>query len=215
MLSQPFDYFDEAALFYRSLLGLEPHASQDIAGPDGLLRSRAVSDPTGRVRLALTVPRLAGEEHGRLAELQHVAFAPATRGAAARCASAACRCCRSPATTTTTSPPARARRRLGRDAARARRPARRRRGRRALHFFTEMVGDRLFFEVVERRGSYDGYGAANSAIRLSAQHREREEEDPMSTREAWTNSPAAARDGAGADRGDGARAAGARRGCAG
>jgi 4-hydroxyphenylpyruvate dioxygenase len=42
------------------------------------------------------------------------------------------------------------------------------------HFFTETVGDRLFFEVVERRGSYDGYGAANSGVRLAAQHRERE-----------------------------------------
>ena len=38
-----------------------------------------------------------------------------------------------------------------------------------LHFFTEMVGGRLFFEVVERRGAYDGYGAANSPVRLSAQ----------------------------------------------
>ena len=33
VLSQPFDYFDEAALFYRSVLGLEPHESQDLAGP--------------------------------------------------------------------------------------------------------------------------------------------------------------------------------------
>ena len=40
-----------------------------------------------------------------------------------------------------------------------------------LHFFTETVGGRLFFEVVERRGSYDGYGAANSPVRLSAQLR--------------------------------------------
>jgi 4-hydroxyphenylpyruvate dioxygenase len=40
-----------------------------------------------------------------------------------------------------------------------------------LHFFTEMVGGRLFFEVVERIGSYDGYGAANSPVRLSAQLR--------------------------------------------
>ena len=38
-----------------------------------------------------------------------------------------------------------------------------------LHFFTETVGDRLFFEVVERRGAYDGYGALNSPVRLSAQ----------------------------------------------
>jgi 4-hydroxyphenylpyruvate dioxygenase len=34
-----------------------------------------------------------------------------------------------------------------------------------------MVGERLFFEVVQRIGSYDGYGAANSPVRLSAQLR--------------------------------------------
>ena len=84
VLSQPFDYFDEAALFYRSILGLQPHDSQDLAGPDGLLRSRSVSDPTGRLRLALTVPRLGGGEHGPLAELQHVAFASHDAIAAAR-----------------------------------------------------------------------------------------------------------------------------------
>ena len=61
-------------------------------------------------------------------------------------------------------------RRAHRGAARARRAVRRRRrGGEFLHLFTEMVGDRLFFEVVERRGGYDGYGAANSPVRLAAQ----------------------------------------------
>jgi 4-hydroxyphenylpyruvate dioxygenase len=41
-----------------------------------------------------------------------------------------------------------------------------------LHFFTGVVGDRLFFEVLERRGGYDGYGAANSMVRLGAQRRQ-------------------------------------------
>ena len=31
------------------------------------------------------------------------------------------------------------------------------------------VGGRLFFEVLERRGAYDGYGAANSPVRMAAQ----------------------------------------------
>lgn len=38
-----------------------------------------------------------------------------------------------------------------------------------LHFYTPTIGDRLFFEVVERRGSYDGYGAANAPVRMTAQ----------------------------------------------
>jgi 4-hydroxyphenylpyruvate dioxygenase len=39
-----------------------------------------------------------------------------------------------------------------------------------LHVYTEMVGSGLFFEIVERRGGYDGYGAANSPVRVAAQH---------------------------------------------
>jgi 4-hydroxyphenylpyruvate dioxygenase len=38
-----------------------------------------------------------------------------------------------------------------------------------LHFYTALIGTSLFFEVVERRGGYDGYGAANSPVRLAAQ----------------------------------------------
>ena len=38
-----------------------------------------------------------------------------------------------------------------------------------LHFYTPVVGGRLFFEVVERRGGYAGYGAANSPVRMAAQ----------------------------------------------
>jgi 4-hydroxyphenylpyruvate dioxygenase len=37
------------------------------------------------------------------------------------------------------------------------------------HFYTETVGG-VFFEVVQRRGPYDGYGAVNAPVRLAAQH---------------------------------------------
>ena len=37
-----------------------------------------------------------------------------------------------------------------------------------VHFYTPTVGG-VFFEVVERRGSYDGYGAGNAPVRLAAQ----------------------------------------------
>jgi 4-hydroxyphenylpyruvate dioxygenase len=170
VLSQPFDYFDEAALFYRSILGLEPHDSQDLAGPDGLLRSRSVSDRSGKVRLALTVPRLGGE-HGPLAELQHVAFATHDAIAVARRM-------RERGVPLLAIPDnyyddLAARTELDGDTIESLReldvlyegsPVGE-----FLHFFTETVGDRLFFEVVERRGAYDGYGALNSPVRLSAQ----------------------------------------------
>lgn len=38
-----------------------------------------------------------------------------------------------------------------------------------LHAYTEHVDHRFFFELVERRGTYDGYGAPNAAVRLASQ----------------------------------------------
>ena len=38
------------------------------------------------------------------------------------------------------------------------------------HFYTRTIGG-VFFEVVQRRGSYEGYGAPNAGVRLAAQHR--------------------------------------------
>ena len=43
-------------LFYRSVLGLEPRDSVELAAPDGLVRSRAVTSADGSVRFALNVP---------------------------------------------------------------------------------------------------------------------------------------------------------------
>ena len=42
-----------------------------------------------------------------------------------------------------------------------------------LHFFTEMLGSRVFFEVVQRVGGYAGFGDPNSAPVRMAAHRER------------------------------------------
>ncbi len=69
-LAQPFDYFDEAVLFYRSVLGLEPLESLELAAPSGLVRSRAVTNVEGSVRLALNVRVLAHDSrhaHGAAA----------------------------------------------------------------------------------------------------------------------------------------------------
>jgi len=43
-----------------------------------------------------------------------------------------------------------------------------------LHFYTESLGS-VFFEIVERRGGYRGYGATNAPVRLAAQHAYRPE----------------------------------------
>ena len=42
-------------------------------------------------------------------------------------------------------------------------------GGRFLHAYTEPFADRFFFEVVQREGCYDGYGAVNAAVRMAAQ----------------------------------------------
>jgi 4-hydroxyphenylpyruvate dioxygenase len=42
-----------------------------------------------------------------------------------------------------------------------------------LHFFTEMLGSRVFFEVVQRTGAYTGFGDPNGVPVRMAAHRER------------------------------------------
>jgi 4-hydroxyphenylpyruvate dioxygenase len=167
-LSQPFDFFDEAALFYRAILGLELHDNRELASPDGLVRSRAVSNLDGSVRLALNVPLLAG---GDTAGPQHIALATDDAIDAARrlrgqgvalleisenyYADLAARVDLEPELLRTMSE-------LGVLYDRDRLGELR-------HFYTAMVGSRLFIEVVERRGAYEGYGAVNAPVRMAAQ----------------------------------------------
>jgi 4-hydroxyphenylpyruvate dioxygenase len=166
-LSQPFDYFDEAALFYRSVLGLELEARAEVAAPDGLIRGRAARSADGRVRFALSVP-IIGNGGG---ELQHVAFACADIFATAQ----AMRERGVPLLTIPGNYYDDLAARTDLDAGAI--------GRmrelgvlydagdsgELLHFYTAMAGAGLFFEVLERRGGYDGYGASNSPVRMAAQ----------------------------------------------
>ena len=157
-------------LFYSSVLGLAPQAQPDVAGPVGLVRSQVMRSADGAVRLALNVPRRLGLHSGLP---QHVAFVCddivglARRARRARTASLAVprQLLRRPDARFDLDPDRWSRRcaALGllydRDAAGE-----------FLHFYTATVGG-IFFEVVERRGGYDGYGAANAPVRLAAQHR--------------------------------------------
>ena len=40
-----------------------------------------------------------------------------------------------------------------------------------LHFYSTVFGNGLFFEFVERRDGYEGFGAPNAPFRLAAQRR--------------------------------------------
>ncbi|MGW6155523.1 bifunctional sugar phosphate isomerase/epimerase/4-hydroxyphenylpyruvate dioxygenase family protein [Streptomyces sp. NPDC055144] len=167
-LTQPWHQFDEAALFHRTVLGLRPQESVDVADPYGLLRSRAVTNDDGRVRIALGIGPGPADDAGRA---QHIALATDDVVAAARAFQDA-------GGRSLSVPPnyyddlaarfefapgeAETYRDLGilydRDENGTFR-----------HFYTETVG-RVFFEVVQRDGGYRGYGAQNAPVRLAAQH---------------------------------------------
>ncbi|MDG4859649.1 VOC family protein, partial [Streptomyces sp. T-3] len=167
-LTQPWHHFDEAALFYRSVLGLRPDDSLDLADPYGLFRSRAMSGDDGALRIALAVAPGPSDPG---VPLQHVAFATDDAIATARLVrDRGARLLPVPASyyddlyaRYDLDPDELAElRELGilydRDEQGEFR-----------HFYTVAVG-RVFFEVVQRGEGYRGYGAPNATVRLAAQH---------------------------------------------
>ena len=168
-LGQPWQVVDEAILFFSSVLELPTASSTEVASPQGLVQSRVIQSPDGSIRIPLNVspPILSGRP---AAMPQHVAFACDDIVALARAAKArglhplpiprnyyedlAARFDLDDGFLETL-------RELDlvfdRDAQGE-----------YLHFYTATVGD-LFCEFVERRGRYDGYGAGNAPVRLSAQ----------------------------------------------
>jgi sugar phosphate isomerase/epimerase len=175
-LTDSIDDFDETTLFYRSVLGLNSTETVDIAAPFGLIRSRAATDATGTVRITLNTAQLRrGDWAPAIPSPQHIAFATDDAIASAR-----------------------AMRELGAPVlkipenyyddldARFALPDERLAALREhsilydrdedgeyLHFFTEMLGSRVFFEVAQRVGGYTGFGDPNSAPVRMAAHRER------------------------------------------
>ncbi len=177
-LTQPFDSFDEAALFYRALLGLSTQHASEVAAPFGLVRNRAVSDRglTVRVNLSVSVLRR-GDWAPGVADPQHIAFACSDVLALARRARAAgaplldipdnyyddLDARLAPADIDEL-------RELGvlydrDDSADG--------GGEFRHFYTHVLGGRVFFEAVQRTGGYSGYGEVNGPIRMAAHRRAR------------------------------------------
>lgn len=170
-LTQPFDSFDEAGLFYRAVLGLEPESITEYAAPFGLVRSRAVTGPGRAVRLSLSVSLLRrGEWAPGVPAPQHIAFASDDVVATAR----AWRAADAPllavpanyhddlAARLDVDPELLAAMRecglfYDEDAQGS-----------YLHLVTEVLGSRVFFEVVQRIGGYDGYGWVNAPVRMAA-----------------------------------------------
>jgi 4-hydroxyphenylpyruvate dioxygenase len=175
-LAQPFDSFDEAALFYRAVLGLEPQAVSEFAAPFGLVRTRAVTDDGRRLRLALTVSALRrGGWSPGVPEPQYVAFATDDVVASARRLRAAgAPLLELPANY---ADDLEARFDLPAELLAAVREhglmyERDEHGS-YLHLATEVLAGRLFLEVVQRLDGYDGYGTLDAPVRMAAQRRAR------------------------------------------
>lgn len=174
-LTQPFDHFDEAALFYRSLLGLEPENTSEYAAPFGLMRTRAVTDPRQNVRITLDTALLRrGEWAPAVRDPQHVAFATDDIMASVRAA-------RSRGAPILAIPDnyyddLDARVDIPDELLAAMREHSvlydRDEYGEFFHFYTAIIGSRVFFEVVQRVHGYAGCGASNAPVRMAA-HRNR------------------------------------------
>lgn len=168
-LALPWQVLEETVLFYTSVFSFGQASSTEVASPQGLVRSHVMR--AGDVRLPLNVAPAIASERGGPAP-QHVAFGCSDVIGLARAArdrgldvlripdnyydDLAARFALEPAVVETL-------RELGvvydRDA----------RGE-YLQFYTRTLGS-IFFEFVERGGAYDGFGAGNAPVRLTAQDR--------------------------------------------
>ncbi|MFJ9152276.1 bifunctional sugar phosphate isomerase/epimerase/4-hydroxyphenylpyruvate dioxygenase family protein [Streptomyces sp. NPDC102270] len=170
-LTQPWHQFDESVLFHRTVLGLSPHDTVELADPYGLFRSRALSASSDGPRLVLNLapaPQEDGETRAR-----HVAFAVDDIVAAVRRFRAdGAGLLHVPANYYDD---LEARFEFAEGELETYRELgilydRDERGGEFRHCYTGTVG-RVFFEFVQRSGGYTGFGAANAPIRLAAQRR--------------------------------------------
>ncbi|WP_426764854.1 bifunctional sugar phosphate isomerase/epimerase/4-hydroxyphenylpyruvate dioxygenase family protein [Pseudarthrobacter sp. 1G09] len=169
-LAQPWQHFDEAVLFYTSALALEPQPFAEVPSPSGLVRSQVMETADGAVRLVLNLAPVQ-QAHGPKTYQEHIAFAVDDLVAAARAARARgldflqipanyyedldARFDLAPGFLATLSE---LNLLYDRDA-----------DGEFLHFYTATVGS-VFFEMVERRGGYSGYGAPNAPVRHAVQY---------------------------------------------
>ena len=161
-------------LYYRTLLGLTPDARTDLTDPRGLIVSRALANGARTLRLPLNASQAQASAAGRFMErtagagAQHIAFACRDIEAAAAALPAELRL---PVPDNYYEDLAA---RFGLDEG----GVERLRARSILydrigdgeffHVFTRAMNG-VFFEILERRGGYDRYGEANTAVRLAAQ----------------------------------------------
>lgn len=176
-LTQPVDSFDEAGVFYRSVLGLEPDTTAEVAAPFGLVRYLAVVSPDHSVRIELSAALLRrGDWAPGVLDPQHIAFTTDDAVAAA----AALREHGAPLLPIPGNYYDDLNARLAPESALLAELReysilydRDDRGGEYLHFCTPILGGRVFFEVVQRIGGYAGYGRVNAPVGMAAHRRHR------------------------------------------
>ena len=179
--SMHYEEFLSWLLYYVALLDVGKTPQLEITDPMGLVYSQAVENADRSVRLTLNGSLAAQSLTSRFihayfgAGVQHIAFATPDVFAAAEHAMAA----GLPFLEIGPNYYEDLAARFGLDAQLVERMARlnilydRDDAAEYFQFYSRAVAKRVFFEVVERRG-YDGYGAANAAIRLNAQAKYRD-----------------------------------------
>lgn len=157
--------FDEAVLFMSSVLSLRAEPPADVPGPRGLIRSQVMRTPDGVVRMPINLAPPTARPPAR-----HIAIRTSDAFAAAR--HARDRGLEHLGVPANYYDDLEARFGLTPDMIGALREHDLLYDRDGegefIHFYTRTIGD-VFFEIVERRGGYDGYGGANAPIRLAAQ----------------------------------------------
>jgi 4-hydroxyphenylpyruvate dioxygenase len=179
-LALPVDQLDTWILFCRAVLGMEPGESLELSDPHGLVRACSLANANRKVRLVLQVAQgratttaRALSAHGgasvhhialsstdifdTVAKMRHagVAFIPISPNyyddLAARVELADGMLDR-----------------LRKSGILYDRSA----GGEFLHIYTETFADRFLFEIIQRTGAYDAYGALNSPARMASQAQE-------------------------------------------
>jgi 4-hydroxyphenylpyruvate dioxygenase len=173
----PIGRMDNFVLFYRAVLGCNPEQLWEIADPYGLVRSRTMVSPDHTVRLPLNVSESRETGTGRFlttyvgAGVHHIAIATADivetlRQLIAR----GTRFLTIPANYYDDVAA-----KWGLDASRIDTLRELNllydsdENGEFVHAYTHTFDDRFFFEIVQRSGGYQQYGAANAPVRMAAQ----------------------------------------------
>ena len=192
VLALPAGRMASHVLFWRALFGLVPQPQLDTADPYGLVHSRALVSPDGRLRIVLErIGRPRNADRTFRVGLRRRRRAP-YRARHHRTSCERRHGPRSPACAVAADARQLLRRPVGTLGAGRRDAARSCKAHGLLydrddagefrHLYTDAFHDRFFFEAVQRQAGYAGFGAANASVRTAAQARRRKLKLPTARR---------------------------------